>query len=200
MSRNIGPTIEILLRRIRQEGGIALDPDLATQVYSHAEQITNTALQRVLVTDTLTVPKEKLLFSLRSEFSDAIDIVSFEKSNRHAIRVYSLDDFAAYEVGWFRSVAGTRFEAWMQLGRDLFILYPGQAAASSITITYTQLLTLYTSFAGSYTTASELPDEDVDIALALAELVLLVRYRLLTVVPKRLDRAIELLRQRGARI
>jgi len=197
MSRAIGPTVEILLRRIRQEGGLALDVDLATKVYSLCEQITNAALRRVLVSDTLSIPKQKLLFSLRDEFSDALAIDSFTKSNREIPRVDSLQALSAYDPTWFRSIAGTRFEAWYPLGRDLFILYPGQAAASSITITYVQLLTLYEDFAAAYTTNSALPDEDVDIALALAELVLLCRFRLLTTISKRLERAAALLKLRG---
>lgn len=200
MSRAIGPTVEILLRRIRQEGGLALDVDFATKIYSLCEQIVNTALGRVLVTDTLTVPKEKLIFSLQDEFSDAISIVSFSKSNREIPPVASFADLSAYDPNWFRSIAGTRFESWFPLGRTLFILYPGQAAASSLTITYVQLLTLYEDFAAAYTTDSALPDEDVDIALALAELVLLARFRLLTSIPKRLERATELLRLRGFKL
>jgi len=200
MSRQIGPTVEILLRRVRQEGGIALDEDLATHIYSLCEQTVNAAFERVLVFDTLSTPKEKLLFDIRTEFSDAIAPISFAESNRHIIKVDSLADFSAYDPNWFRSIAGTRFEAWYPLGRDLFILYPGQAAASSLSITYVQLLTEHTSFAGSYTTNSELPDEDVDIALALAELILLTRFRLLTSVPPRLDRVITLLKKRGFKI
>lgn len=200
MSRAIGPTVEILLRRIRQEGGLALDVDLATKVYSICEQVTNTALERVLITDTLTVPKEKLLFSLRDEFADAISITTFVKSNREITRVDSLDEFSAYETNWFRSISGTRFEAWHQIGRDLFILYPGQAAASSIEITYVKLLTTHTDFEASYNTDSDLPDEDVDIALALAELVFLTRFRLLDRIPERLKRAIALLKLRGFKL
>jgi len=200
MSRAIGPTVEILLRRIRQEGGLALDVDLATKVYSLCEQITNAALRRVLVSDTLTVPKQKLLFSLRDEFSDALAIDSFTKSNREIPLAPSFESLSAYDPTWFRSIAGTRFECWYSLGRDLFILYPGQAAASSITITYVQLLTLYEDFAAAYTTDSALPDEDVDVALALAELVLLCRFRLLTTIPPRLERAAALLKLRGFKL
>ena len=199
MSRQIGPTIEILLRRIRQEGGFALSPDLATKVYSLCEQVVNTALKRVLVTTTLNIPKQKLLFSLRSEFPSALDIISFTQSNRDIPSVASLNDFSAFDPNWFRSITGTRFEAWHQLSRDLFILYPGQAAASSIEITYVKLLTLRDDFSANYNENSELPDEDVDIALALAELILLVRFRLLTSIPKRFERVIELLKLRGLR-
>jgi len=200
MSRQIGPTIEILMRRIRQEGGLALSPDLAIHIYSLCEQIVNTAFQRILVTNTFTAPKQKLLFTLRDEFSDAVSIITFVQSNREIIKLASLDELSAYDPNWFRSITGTRFEAWHSVGRDLFILYPGLAAADSVDITYVKLLTMHTNFATSYNTDSELPDEDVDIALTLAELILLARYRLLSNIPSRLVRAKELLLLKGIKV
>lgn len=197
MSRNIGPTVEILMRRVRQEGGLAVAPDFATQIYSRCEQITNAALERVLVTDTLSTPKEKLLFNFRDAFPDAISIVEIEQSNRTLFECKKATEFTAFQTTWFRNITGTRFEAWMQLGRDLLFLYPGQVATSSVTVKYAQLLTLHTDFAASYDTASELPDEDVDLALALAEVVLLTRFRLLRNVPDRLKAAMKLFTERG---
>lgn len=197
MSRTIGPIVEILLRRVRQEGGLAIDVDLAMEVYSRCEQIINTAFAKVLVTTTFNVPKQKLIFSLRDEFADAISIVSFTQSNRDIPQSDSLDDLSAYSPTWFRSITGTRFESWHLLGRDLFILYPGQAAASSLTITYVKLLTLHTNFAASYNSASGLPDEDVEAALTLAELVLLCRFRLLASMSKRFEQVLEILKERG---
>jgi len=197
MSRSIGQTVEILLRRVRQEGGLAVDVNLATEIYSRCEQIINVALSCVLVNATLNTPKQKLLFSLRTEFPAAASIVSFTQSNRTIPQSKTLDEFSAYSPDWFRSIDGTRFESWHPIGRDLFILFPGQAAASSLTITYVKLLTLHTSFAASYNTASELPDENIEAALILAEIILLCRFRLLSAIPKRLEQAASLLKTKG---
>ena len=84
---------------------------------------------------------------------------------------------SAYDINWFRNITGTRFETWTQLGRDILILYPGQAAASSVDVTYVKLLTLHTNHKAAYNTASELPDEDIEFALKLAEIMLLARFR-----------------------
>ena len=200
MSRQIGPTVEILMRRIRQEGGLALSPDFATSIYSQCEQIVNTAFRRVLITTNLTVPKQKLLFTLRDEFPDAIAIVTFIQSNRELAKLASFAELSAYDPNWFRSIAGTRLEAWYPIGRDLFCLYPGQASSSTVEITYVKLLTYRTSFTDNYDENSDLPDEDVDIALALAELILLTRFHLLANVPARLAQAQALLTLRGFKI
>lgn len=177
VSRNIGPTVEILLKRVRQEGGLAVDVDLATKVYSYCERVTNTFTKRVKDSTALSVPKEKLIFNYRDEISDAIDIIEIRKSGARIEKLDTLFDLAAYNPDGFRKIDGTSFEAWIQVGKDILVLYPGQAAASSVDVTYSKLLTLHTDFTTSYNTASELPPEDIELALKLAEAVLLTSYR-----------------------
>jgi len=179
MTRQIGPTVEILLKRVRQEGSLAVDPDFATRIYSLCEQITNTYTQRIITTDTLTVPKQKLLFHYRDEFSDAIDIKTIRDSStgRRIERVSTLRELFAYDYDAFRNITGTRVEMWCQISRDILILYPGLAAASTVEITYVNLLTERTDFTTNYNEDSELPDEDIEMALELAEITLLTRLR-----------------------
>jgi hypothetical protein len=175
------------MRRVQQEGGLAVAPDFATTIYSYCEQIANTHTQRVIDTGVLTVPKQRLLFTYRDEFADAIDIISIRQSGRRIERVDDLTKFSAYDVDWFRSIAGTRLDAWHQIGRDILILYPGLAAASTADVEYVKLLTMHTNFAASYNTDSELPDEDIELALKIAELVLLTRFRQLPAVKRLMD-------------
>jgi hypothetical protein len=177
MARQIGPIVEKLMRRVRQEGGLAVSPDFATQIYSYCEQLTNTKTQRVISTTDLTTPKEKLLFHYRTEISDAIDILTIRESGRRIERAQSLMALSAYDITWFRSITGTRFEAWHQVGRDILILYPGQTAISSVSIEYVKLLTFHDDFNASYNEDSELPDEDVELALKLSEIILLANLR-----------------------
>ncbi len=180
MPRQLGPITETLMRRIRQQGGLAVNPDFALEVYSRCEQVTNTFTKRVLSSTTLNVAKEKLLIHYRDVtegVSDAIDIVSIRESGRRIEKVDHLSKLSAYDIDFFRNITGTRFEAWCQIGRDLLVLYPGQAAASSVDIEYVKLLTLKTDFDADYNTDSELPSEDIELALKLAEVVLLTRFR-----------------------
>jgi len=190
-TRNIGPTVEILMRRVRQEGGLAVDPDFATKVYSYCEQVSNAFSKRVRGTTSLSVPKEKLLFNYRAEISDAIEITRVRESNRRIEKFDDVSQLSAYDIDWFRNITGTRFEAWTQLGRDILILYPGQAAASSVDVEYVKLLTLHNDFAASYNTTSELPDEDIELALKLSEIVLLCRFRQHNVLQRHLKAAFQ---------
>ena len=192
-TRTIGPTVETLMRRVRQEGGLAVDPDLATKVYSYCEQCTNAFTKRVRSSTLLAIPKEKLLFNFRTEIADAIEITAVRESGRRIEKFTDLSQIAAYDIDWFRSIAGTRFEAWVQLGRDIFIVYPGQAAISAVTVEYVKLLTFYDDFAVAHDEVSELPDEDIEIALKLAEIVLLARFRQHNVLQRHLKAAGKLL-------
>lgn len=65
----------------------------------------------------------------------------------------------------------------MSIGRSYFILYPGKAGASSVSITSIKDLTIYTDYSALGATAMELPDEEVEIALKVAEIVALARRR-----------------------
>jgi len=182
MSRQIGPTVEILMKRVRQEGSLAIDPDFATEIYSYCEQIINTFSQQVLTTSTLTIPKEKLLFHYRTEFTSAIDIKTIRDSStgRRIEKANTLRELFAYDYDGFRNITGTRVEMWCQISRDLLILYPGLTAASTAKVTYVTLLTPYTDFLVAYNEDSQLPDEDVESAIELAEIVLLARFRQLS--------------------
>lgn len=197
MARTIGPTVEILMRRVQQEGAVAVDPDFAVEIYGRCEQVVNVALQRVIASDTLTIPRQKLLFNFRDEFSDAIDIIRLSQSSRQLYRCAHLYEFANYEKNWFRNITGTQLEAWTQIGRDILIIYPGLAAASSADIDYVKKITVYTDFSGAYNETSELPDEDVDMALGLAEIVLLLRFRQLAKIPTRFKKLLETAKSKG---
>ena len=177
MARQMGPTVEILMRRVRQEGGLAVAPNFATEIYSRCEQVVNTYIQRVTATTTLTTAAEQLLYHYRTEITDAIDILEVRESGKRLEKCDSIIALSAYDIDWFRKVDGTAFNAWCQIGRDILIIYPGKASASSVTVKYVQLLALHTDFTTSYNTDSELPDEDIEFALQLAELVLMARFR-----------------------
>lgn len=197
MARNIQTVVDTLMLRVRQEGGIALDSDVATEVYSRCEQVTNAALKRVLASGSFTVLAATLLYSYRTQLTKAIEIVDVETSTREIPESQRFADFSAYELAWYGNVTGTRTESWAQRGRDILVLYPGLASGTTVTVKYVKLIDLYTTYASVAAVNSELPDEDVDIALALAELTFLLRFRLLDKIPQRFESIIKLLQHRG---
>lgn len=187
MTRYAGPTTEILLKRIREEGGYSLDPSFALKILTHCQQMVNAGLRIITDSITLSVPKEKLIFNMRSNLPDAIDIVTIRENSRQLSKVLKLSEFSAYENTWWRNITGTRFEAFCQIGRELLFLYPGQAAISEVDITYTKLIPLLIDFDADYNTALELPDEFVNLALSLAEAILLLSTRRFNEVNKKLE-------------
>lgn len=196
MARNIGPTTDILIKRVRQAGAVSLSPDFATQVLTIFQRLVNISLRRVFVSETLTTKKEKLLYSITSDLSSAVIITSIldpNDSDRELLYCPSIHDFSAYESDWFRNIAGTRFEAWTQIGQDFFIIYPAKAANSAVDVISVKATAIYADYTANYGTALELPDEDIDIVLRFAEQFLLLRRRDYASMKKELDELTKLM-------
>ncbi len=173
---NAGPAAEIVLRRVREYGGTATSLDFAVQVLSMCQRIVNAGIARVIGSGTLTTKKSQHLYNYRIDLPDAVDIIAVKSGTRQLFKCTTLAELYALSTTWFRAT-GSRFEYFMQLGRDLLFLTPAMTADSSVTVIYSKLTTVFTSGIGNYNTAFELPDEDVDIALLLAEVILLLRSR-----------------------
>lgn len=186
MARTAGASCDTLLARVRQAGNIAVDQDFAMSILSKCQRVVNAGLRRILASASLTTAANTLLYKYRSSLTSAVDIIIIKEGDRILQKCTNLSDLAAYDVDWFTKT-GSRFEAWMQFGRDVLILYPAKTSTSSVTVTYSKLLTSFSSYASDYTTALELPDEDADLAIGLAEIVLLLRNRQLDVVNTRLN-------------
>jgi hypothetical protein len=190
MTRYAGPTTEILLRRVREEGGVAVDPTDAIKMLSRCQRIINAGAKRVTASGTLTTFKQQLLYPYRDQLTDAVDIISVKEGNRTLHRFEALHELDAYDKTWFRKTS-SQFDFWMQLGRDLLIIYPAKTSDSSVTVIYSKLTTEYDDFDEDYNTALDLPDEDVDAALGLAEVSLLLRSRALKAAQERMKELLE---------
>lgn len=200
MARTLGPTIEQILRRVRQEGGLAIDLDAAVKWFSRCNRTANMVLKRVLTSESFTTVKQKLVYNIRADIANCLDMLTVVEGTRELLRCKTIDDLSAYDIDWFRKIDGTQFEAWVQVARDLFILYPAKAAGSSVTVTYVKLLTAYTELQNEYTEELELPDEDVEFAMLLTELVLLSRNRKFAAAATRIQRITDYLKGFGIRV
>lgn len=176
-TRTVQATVDILLARTRQSGGIAINEDLATEVLGICQQIVNTALRRIIVSTAFATTGGQQLYPFSNVDTDLIDIVSIEEGNRELHEAEQLEDFSAYDQTWFATTGATSFLGWAQIGRDYFILYPAKTGASSVTLSYVQATTIYTDYSALTTETMELNDEDTELVLKLAEAVLLIRAR-----------------------
>jgi len=179
MSRTYSTTVDLLQQRVRQSGNVGITQDLACQVFGMCERLANTYLRRVTATSTFSTSAVTLIYDYRATLTTAIDILEITESNRPLLKCDTLHELNALDPDWFRKIDGTRFEAFCQLGRDFLIIYPAKAAGGTndLSITYTKLVTAYADHSALTTETLTLPDEDADLAVALAELVLLSRFR-----------------------
>ena len=194
MTRLAGPTTEELLRRVRQEGDFAIPFDTAIDLLSKCQRIVNAGRRKVVALGGISIAKSKLVYNLRDELPEAIDVLSVDAFvfvpplvTRKLFKVANIHELTALDPTWFRNITGTRLEAWAQIGRDILIIYPGLTSVTSVVVKYTKLTTVFVNRAQDYNTAFELPDEDVDLALGLAEVILLTRFRVLDAAAKRLE-------------
>jgi len=192
--------VDLLQQRVRQEGNIAITQNFATTVLSRCERLINTYLRRVTASIDFATTAYETIYDYRADFvtqdtAYAVDILHVTESDRE-IPWCSMADLSAYDQAWFRrsvSEATGRFEFWTQIGRDAFILYPAKDDASEVTIEYSKLVTGYTTYASVAAVAFELPRDDAEYAIALAEIILLSRSRQFTTVQSRMKTLIKAL-------
>lgn len=191
-----GRTTLQVLKRVRQLGGLPVTNDFAIEILSRVESILNVATKAVTTGETFTVPAEKCLFSME-ELTGAADIVSVTQANRELAQAKTLPEFNSMHPNWFRAtsdLAVERLEAWHQIGRDYFILWPILATPSTVTIKSVKLIEPKIDFSLFYDTPMELPDEYLEPLLLLTESILLMRSRDTAFIENRLKRFMEVLR------
>ncbi len=193
MTRYAGPTTEILLRRVREQGGAAISPDFALQTLSKCQRLINTGLRKVIASATLPTTALQLIYTYRTLLFNAIDIISLEDGTRTLTKCDDLSELSAFSNTWFRDT-GSQHNIWCQIGRDLLIIYPARTANSSLTAHYSTLTTDLFDFNGQYNTALEMPDDDVELMLAVAEIVLLIHLRKTDVTDRRIKQFQETLK------
>jgi len=182
MTRDYSDTIDLLQQRVRQSGNVGTTQTLATQVLGMCERLANAHLKLITTTTAFSSVAYTAIYAYRSTLTTAIDILDITESNRPLLRCESLIDLSALDPDWFRaSVAAAthRFEAYCQIARDFLVLYPAKTTngSSDLSITYTALPTAYATYAATSAVNMTLPDENVEIALGLAEVILLSRFR-----------------------
>lgn len=192
MARTAGAVTDTLLARVRQTGAPGTTNDFAIQVLSKCQRIVNAGLKRIVGSGTLTTSASTLIYEYRSTLTSAVDILSVRESiyGREIQRCDSLADLQAYDADWV-TATGTRFEFWLQLGRDILILYPAKTASSSVYIDYTTLTAEYDDYTEDGNTAMDLSDEDVDFALEIAEIILLLRNKQIALAQNKSKRLME---------
>lgn len=169
-----GAVRDILLKRVRQFGGVAITAVFAREILDKCQKILNVGRRYEIVVGILSLKKQRLIYSIKDDIApDMVDILYIIKDGKHILNAGSLADLSAYDVNWWRKIDGTALELWTQIGRDYLIVYPGLAADASYAIVGSKLTDTLTTI----NTDLDIPDERVDELLQLAEIILLTRGR-----------------------
>lgn len=186
MSTQVTALADVLLRRVRAEGGLSVTHDDAFEVLSLCQKVANTSLQKVVSQATLTTNSKQAVYGLSEIADDIMNIVSVVEGTRTLFPVRSFSEFLAISRDWFREKdeeVEAVFVAWMQLGRDYFFLYPSKTVQSSVTVNYIK----ETDDLVVPTDIIELPEDSVEMMLLMAEIVLLARLRLFVAAETRIS-------------
>ena len=172
MSVTAGEARTELLSRIRKPGTIAYSEAAIYDILSKCQQVVNHWIGRLTATGTVTTAAYTYFYDMQTELPSAMYITKMTESNRQIARLKDWRELSQYSRSWL-SDTGTRFEAYTQIGVDLLVIYPAKAAGSSVAVTYVKIPTTLSASG----TAFDLPDNDVDTVIDLAEIVLLISAR-----------------------
>ena len=177
MARAYTTVVDTLITRTRHGGGIAVTQDFATKILSLCQQIVNVATREITGTATVTLTADTLFYELPTLLPNALDVIDVkDSSGRHLIRCKSIYEFSTLDTHWY-TATGSRFEAWYQISRDYLIVYPAQTSGQQVTVDYVTATTIRDNYSALSGINMDLPDDKVDLALKLAETVLMIRAR-----------------------
>ncbi|RLI53360.1 MAG: hypothetical protein DRP09_15970 [Candidatus Thorarchaeota archaeon] len=182
MAKTVSDVLSILLTRLRADGGVAYDnTTLLIPLLSRVQRTLNARLRRVLASGTFITSADTLIYTIRDQFPDAVDIIKITSGGRTLHKMKNWREYADYDTDWFKRT-GTRFESYAQIGRDLLIIYPALSTADSVEITYSKITDELTKTTDTF----ELYDEDIDLVILLMELICLIHQRLFVEFKKKL--------------
>ena len=176
---------DTLLRRVRDQQGLAHSRDFARSCLSHAQRILNCAIGVVTESLTLATSPTMMVYSTSGFVPAAARVLTVREDGRDLAPLTNPVQLAHLSLTWFRDI-GPRFEAWCPVGRDLFVVYPAKRSASTMEVKYAKLTNVLAGEADS----TEMPEEYSDYIISLAECFLLLKQRDLAAAQVALKRVI----------
>ena len=172
MAETAGTLRAAVQRRVRDINATYHANAFVLDMLSRVQRLINVGSQTILATSTLTTAANQLIYTINSDVNAAAIDVMKVTSNNEDLAKLTLSELNQIDRQWFRKV-GTRFEAWVQLGRTLLVLYPSMSVADSVSVTYSKLTTDLSADG----TALEFSEEANLMVMNLTEAILLLRQR-----------------------
>jgi hypothetical protein len=182
-----------LLRRARDPGGLATTVDEAMSLLSRAQQLLNLGLQAVIDETVLPTIADEQLYSL-TQVPQAGRVIAVREEGRD-LSTTAWTTLRHTNRAWSQAV-GDRFELWAPLGWTHILLYPAKPYPAEVTVVSVRLIEPIAD--GSTTLV--IPDELTPPLYDIAEALLALKMRKLSVLLDLRNRAIERVKalRRGA--
>lgn len=174
MSKTAGTVLDTILARIRGTGGVAHTDAIGLDILSKCQRMANIYLRSQVTSASFALTALQGIYAISSVSASAIDIVDIVYSNKTLAKIPHASELGP-RLGYtfYADTTTTAPVAWCPLGRTHFLVYPKPMGTPSVTVTYTNLLTVL----DERTDALEVTDEEAALVTKVAELVLLVRQR-----------------------
>lgn len=160
---------DLLLYRTRTAGGFTYSDELAREILSLSQSMTQAYMKRLLKTVNLTLTPEKPIYDTSVEFTDCYQITCVEDEKVHLSEAKDWRELGRYNSRWLREHAN-RSHAFAQIGARFLAVCPTPNQARTVEVTYVY----ETAVLEEDDDPIELPDEDQTFCLDLAEMVLLL--------------------------
>jgi hypothetical protein len=179
MAITAGAAADILMERVRAEGGVAFDKDAVVVLLSYCQKMLNYSFGILKTTTIKTIVAGTLLYEYGALLAYT-RILRITENDRLLFEAKSPQELESYARSYSAAAvaAATRFEVWCQLGYNYICFFPILTSDVDVAITYVTDTATLTSYTTHYNTALELPDDDIELVIGLAELVLLIQARL----------------------
>lgn len=173
-----GPLVDLVLQRIRDEHGVGTPRPLVREFMTHAQRCINAKLGLVIRDVAFATSAYQGVYPIAELAPQALRIVGVQQGPRDLTEV-QWQEFAYEKRSWLRTVS-SRYESFALIGRNMLVLYPVLAEASTVSLRVAVL----TAALESDATPIEVPDEFHPMLVDLTAAVALVRARtFLTIKP-----------------
>lgn len=182
----VGPAVDTVLERVRDAPGLAHPRAFVRTLLTQAQRVVNLAKPGALEEAVLPLTPTRCVYDFTNLTRSGVAVDPTEIARVESVRRDEGEDLVAVawetlahvDRRWPRKLGG-RARVWARCGRDLVIIWPAPADASTVMLVYTKL----TAPLAADNEVFELRADRLPVVLALTEALLLLRLRRFDAVP-----------------
>jgi hypothetical protein len=184
MAENAGTASTTIANRVRDPNFQATSQANIISLMSYAQQVTNGALSDVVATATLNLAVRTPIYQLSTNIAAAIKVLAVtDASGRDLDCLPDIFQLQQLDFHWL-TYTSDRPRDFVQVGKDLLIIWPGVLASQPMTVKYSKYIPALTGSGD----ATVVPNEDDTCINALTEALLVLKNRDLNATAQAFER------------